>query len=335
MSVPGAGDPPSAQWARAGERGSKFALRFLLLCVRTVGHAPLVVVLAPIAVYFVLFSRAARDSSKDFLRRIRRARGEGGEPGLRDVYRHIYGFAAAILDRFALWGGAFDEFEINLHGREAMEPLIEHRTGAVLVGAHIGSFDVLRVIAREADIPVNVIMYSVNAERINAAFKELDPESRVRIIDLDPNSTKAAFEVRKCIERGEFVAVLADRVLPRARSRVAHAMFLGQRAAFPQGPFVLASVLRVPVILTIALRTGAWTYDAYLERISPGDGIGRRNRGNEIQRQVELYAARLEHYCLMAPEQWFNFYDFWADPGDRPHAGVDALLVESDDDSST
>jgi predicted LPLAT superfamily acyltransferase len=333
MTVPGSGDPP-AQWARAGERGSRFALRFLLLCMRTFGHAPLVVVLAPIAIYFVFFSRAARDSSKDFLRRIRRSRGQGGEPGLRDVYRHIYSFAAAILDRFALWGGALDEFEITLHGRAAMEPLVEQRTGALLVGAHIGSFDVLRVIAREADIPVNVIMYSVNAERINAAFKELDPESRVRIIDLDPNSTKAAFEVRQCIERGEFVAVLADRVLPRARSRVAHAMFLGQRAPFPQGPFLLAAVLRVPVILTIALRKGPWAYDAYLELISPGGAIGRRSRASEIQRQVDLYASRLEHYCLMAPDQWFNFYDFWADVGDCSQTRVDGLAAEKYDDSS-
>ena len=307
MTAQGSVDPPNAQWASAGERGSKSALRFLLACVRTIGHGPLVVVLAPIAIYFVFFSRTARNSSKDYLRRIRRLRGEDGEPGLRDVYRHIYAFSAAILDRFALWGGAIDDFDITLHGREVMAPLVERHTGALLVGAHIGSFDVLRVIARDADIPVNVIMYSVNAERINAAFEELDPDSKVRIIDLDPNSTKASFAVRQCIERGEFVAVLADRLLPRARSRVAHAMFLGDLAAFPQGPFMLASVLRVPVILTIALRRGPWAYDAYLERPSRGTD---RPRGR-VQKQIEHFAARLEHYCLMAPEQWFNFYDFW------------------------
>lgn len=312
MTAQGPIDPPNTQWASAGERGSKLALRFLLACVRTIGHGPLVVVLAPIAIYFVFFSRKARRSSKDYLRRIRRMRGEAGEPGLRDVYRHIYSFSAAILDRFALWGGAIDDFDITLHGRDVMAPLVERHTGALLVGAHIGSFDVLRVIAREADIPVNVIMYSVNAERINAAFEELDPGAKVRVIDLDAGSTKAAFAVRQCIERGEFVAVLADRVLPRARSRVAHASFLGGPAAFPQGPFMLASVLRVPVILTIALRRGAWSYDAYLELISPGGAVGRGSRSSEIQKQIEHYAARLEHYCLMAPDQWFNFYDFWA-----------------------
>ncbi len=322
MMKPGSEDPPSAQWASASERGSNFALRFLLTCVRTIGHAPLVVVLAPIAAYFLLFSRAARLSSKDYQRRIRRMHGQSGEPGLRDVYRHIYSFAAVILDRFALWGGAIDKFDITLHGREAMEPLVEKRTGAMLVGAHVGSFDVLRVIAREADIPVNVIMYSVHAERINAAFRELDPESRVRIIDLDPNSTKAAFQVRQCIERGEFVAVLADRVLPGARSRVAYAKFLGQLAAFSQGPFMLAGVLRVPVILTIALRRGPWAYDVYLESISAGGAIGRRNRSARIQDQVERYAARLEHYCLKAPNQWFNFYDFWAE-ADHARQGDD------------
>jgi predicted LPLAT superfamily acyltransferase len=189
------------------------------------------------------------------------------------------------------------------------------------VGAHLGSFDVLRVVAREAGIPVNVIMYSAHAERINAVFQELDPESQVRIIDLDPGSTKAAFEVRQCIERGEFVAVLADRLLPRARSRFAFATLLGDRAAFPEGPFVMAAVLGVPLILTIALRTGPWAYDAYLETISPGGRIPAGHRSNEIQKQIEHYAARLEHFCLMAPLQWFNFYDFWAIPEDRKESG--------------
>ena len=23
------------------------------------------------------------------------------------------------------------------------------------------------------------------------------------------------------------------------------------------------------------------------------------------------YAGRLEHYCTVAPYQWFNFFDYW------------------------
>jgi predicted LPLAT superfamily acyltransferase len=303
---------PSAGWSSAGERGSGLALRFLVGCVRTIGPQPMVILLAPIALYFVTFAGEARRASRAYLRRIRHVRGESGEPGLLAVYRHIYNFAEAILDRLALWTSAIDGFDIEVHGREHMETAIEEHTGAILVGAHIGSFDVLRVLAREADIPINVLMYSVNAERINQTFKGLDPDSKLRIIDLERTTVNTGLEIRRCIERGEFVAVLADRVRPSARNRVGYANFLGEQAAFPQGPFLLASLLRLPVVLTIALRRGPRRYDIYLEAIADDAPIGRKERPAAIQQRIELYASRLEHYCLEAPLQWFNFYDFWA-----------------------
>jgi len=303
---------PAAGWSSAQERGSALALRFIVGCVRIIGSGPLVVLLAPIAFYFVIFARESTSASRAYLRRIRRLRSESGEPGFLAVFRHYYNFAAAILDRVALWSSAIDGFDIEIHGREHMEPAIEARSGAILVGAHIGSFDVLRVIAREADIPINVLMYSVNAERINDAFKRLDPDSTVRIIDLDQTSMNTGLEIRRCIERGEFVAVLGDRMRPGSRDRVSYASFLGESAAFPQGPFLMAHLLQMPVVLTIALRRGPRCYDIYLETIADGARISPRERPAVIQKQIELYASRLEHYCLKAPLQWFNFYDFWA-----------------------
>jgi len=313
------GSAPSAAWASARERGSAFALRFVIGCVRTIGPDPMVVLLAPIALYFVLFASEARRSSRAYLERIRQTRGESGKPSLLDVYRHIYSFSTAILDRLALWSRAIDRFQIEIHGREHMEPAIEARTGALLLGAHIGNFDMLRVIAREADIPVNVLMYSANAERINRAFEELDPDSNVRVIDLDRTSVNTGLEIRRCIERGEFVAVLGDRVPPSTGNRVSHANFLGEPAAFPQGPFLLASLLRIPLVLTIALRRGPRRYAIYLETIADGTPIAPKKRSAAIQQQIELYASRLEHYCLEAPLQWFNFYDFWAKDDDEGH----------------
>lgn len=97
------------------------------------------------------------------------------------------------------------------------------------------------------------------------------------------------------------------------KSRVAYANFLGERAGFPQGPFLLAMVLQVPVILTIGIRTGPRAYDIYLEFLADGQRVPAGRRAEVIQERVEFFAERLEHYCTMAPLQWFNFYDFWAE----------------------
>jgi predicted LPLAT superfamily acyltransferase len=34
-----------------------------------------------------------------------------------------------------------------------------------------------------------------------------------------------------------------------------------------------------------------------------------------VQEYVERFAGRLEHYCALAPFEWFNFYEFWQGEG--------------------
>ncbi len=257
---------------------------------------------------------SARRASQTYLARIDRARGgRGRRPGLRESYRHFYSFAEAILDRLDLWSGAYDRFEIVLHGREKVEQYLASGRGAFMVGAHLGSFDMLRVVAGEAGIPVNVLMFGANAERINEAFEALDPECKVRVIDIDPTSARTAFEIRRCVDRGEFVAVLADRSLPGGRHGNARANFLGEPAEFPEGPFRLSMVMQLPVVMTIALKTGPKRYDVFFEELLSGDPVPAGNREKVVQERIEKFASRLEHYCQQAPFQWFNFYDFWAE----------------------
>ena len=300
------------EWASASERGSRFVLRVLVSFIRKIGGAPLHLLLAPIAAYYTLFAASARRASQTYLARIDRARGgRGRRPGLRESYRHFYSFAGMILDRFSLWSGAYDRFDIILHGREKMERYLASGRGAFMVGAHLGNFDMLRIIAREVGIPVNVLMFAANAERINEAFGMLDPECNVRVIHVDPTSAHTAFEIRRCVNRGEFVAVLADRSFPGGRHRIARANFLGEPAAFPEGPFLVSMMMRLPLVMTIALKTGPKRYDVFLEELANGDPVPASSREKAVQERVENFAGRLEHYCQQAPFQWFNFYDFW------------------------
>ncbi|MBW2542946.1 MAG: lipid A biosynthesis acyltransferase [Deltaproteobacteria bacterium] len=312
--TPGTATPAKPEWASASERGSRFILRVVVWLIRRLGGAPLRPLLAPIAVYYTVFAHSARRASRAFLARIDRARGDAaGKPGLIRTYRHFYSFAEGILDRLSLWSGAYHKFEVVLHGRETMAKLIEDGRGAFMVGAHLGNFDMLRLIARENDIPVNVLMLASNASRINEAFEALDPECSVRVIDIGTESTNTALEIRRCVERGEFVAVLADRILPQARNRIARANFLGEPATFPEGPFLLPMVMQLPVVMTIALKTGPKRYEVFMEEIAGAEPVPAAERAKVIQERVEKFAARLEHHCVREPLQWFNFYDFWAE----------------------
>jgi predicted LPLAT superfamily acyltransferase len=313
MSRPPSSDGSAAGWDTRKERGGLAWIRFIVWGIRAIGYRGLHLAVAPTALYFTLAGGEARCASRAYLARLRAFTGDPTPPSWLDTYRHIHSFAEGILDRLSLWSGAIDEFEFMIHGREHLEKPFAEGRGAFLVGAHIGSFDMLRGIALDNKIPVNVIMHSANAERINRAFERLAPDANIRVITADPHSPRIGFEVNSCLSRGEFVATLADRVPTRAEARVRSANFLGHRASFPEGPFLLPMVLRVPLVLTIAIRTGPRRYDVYFEPIADGESVPKSQRDAALTERVELFASRLEHYCAEAPLQWFNFYDFWGE----------------------
>jgi predicted LPLAT superfamily acyltransferase len=185
--------------------------------------------------------------------------------------------------------------------------------GAILLGAHLGSFDLLRIIAENYQIAVNVLLYRRNAERINALFDSLSPQSRVRIIELDPASLRAAFAIRACLERGELVAILADRLRPGEPGRAAEVGFLGRPARFPLAPFLLPPLLGCPAFLALCLRTGPRRYRTLLRPLAAPRRVPRREREKVARELLERYVQLLESTCQELPLQWFNFYDFWGD----------------------
>jgi len=95
--------------------------------------------------------------------------------------------------------------------------------------------------------------------------------------------------------------------------RVAWAGFLGRPAPFPVGPFILASLLQCPAFLLFSRRTANGA-DLTFEPFRDSIVLPRKNRARLLDELAADYAARLEHHCLQAPLQWFNFYDFWALP---------------------
>ena len=112
------------------------------------------------------------------------------------------------------------------------------------------------------------------------------------------------------VERGEFVVIAGDRVPVSDNPRVALAPFLGQTAAFPVGPYVMASVLGCPLYTMFATREGD-SYGLHFERLREQVALPRKGREAALAELAGEYAARLEHHARRAPLDWFNFYDFW------------------------
>lgn len=289
-------------WLDVGEVGSVIGIRIVLMLATAFGRWPVRALLRLITLYYALTHAMARKASRDYLRRI-------GQPtGFAAVYRHLFTFAQVAADRLFLVAGKHDAFEVHTNGHEHLSALARQRRGALLLGAHLGSFEAMHARGEHERLVINVVGYFRNAQMFNRVLQDLGSDVHARL--LEPGSgIDFALKLRECVERGEFVAILADRAIDEKTVEVD---FLGGRARFPAGPFVLASVLHCPVLLTFGLHHAPNRYELYCEPFAERVSLPRGSREQALHDYVQRFAKRLEHYCRLAPDNWFNFYDFWS-----------------------
>ncbi|MBX3469483.1 MAG: lipid A biosynthesis acyltransferase [Planctomycetes bacterium] len=295
----------SAAWLSVPEKGTLLGMRVLIALCGLAGRRATRLVLRLVVLYYVVVHADVRRASRRWLRRV-----HGRAGGLGPVYRHVLRFAQVALDRVFLLTGRTDLFTFTHVGREHLAALRARGQGALLVGAHLGSFEAMRVLARDNGFRVHVLAHEANARLVNALLRRLDPSGAVTLIEVGPDAAPAVFQVQELIERGELVALLGDRT--GLSSRAAVVDFMGAPAALPTGPFALAAALGCPVHLTFALYRDPDRYELICEPFAERLDLPRQGRDEALREVVARFAARLEHHARRAPDNWFNFYDFWA-----------------------
>jgi predicted LPLAT superfamily acyltransferase len=303
---------PARGWRQVRELGTDWGLylaaRFALWAGRRRAH----VVLRLLALHYFLFHAAIRRRSRVFLQAV------GADAGTRAVYRHLLRFAECSLDRFFFLRGETADLDLGHHGHEHVMELARQKRGAILLGAHLGSFESLRCLGQTNALPLNIVADVRNAVRFQRALARLVPSAKLQFIDAGGSAAQFALDVRSAVERGELVAILADRI---SGPRTVVAPFLGRQAYFPAGPFLVAAVLGCPVYLAFGLYFAPRRYELYCEPLAQALVLPRKTRDEALADIVATYAARLEYYCRLAPDNWFNFFDFFKPPSPDEPAG--------------
>lgn len=292
------------RWAALPERGTPGALRVILWFAARAGRTAMRLLLYPIAAYFVATAHPARLASFDYLRRIR-----GRAPHWWNVFGHFYCFATTILDRVYLLRGDFSRFSITIHGRDLLYRQLKTGKGCVLLGSHLGSFEVLRSLGvSQQHFPIKVLMDIDHNQNLTRFLDALNPEVARTVIA--PDQPDTLLRVKESLDAGFVVGMLGDRAT--ANEKTTQCQFLGAPATFPAGPILLPAMTHCPVILFFGLYRGGNRYEIFFEHFADEIVLDRDRRSAEIQKWMQLYADRLEHYTRSAPHNWFNFYPFWS-----------------------
>lgn len=295
----------SAGWTEQRERGNLFALRLILWIALRMGRPAARAILYPIVLYFLVKAAPQRRASRAFL-----TRALGRPAGLRDVARHIHCFSATILDRVFLLAGRQDALSVTVHNDRLVADRVAAGTGFLLLGSHLGSFEIMRALAVERQgIPLRVLMDSKHNRALTDLLDRLNPAVAATVLPLAGPATLLA--VKEILDSGGVVGLLGDRYAPGETTAACD--FFGSPALFPVGPLTLAAASGVPVVLLFGLYRGGNRYDVYFEDLAQRVPLDRSDRAREVRDWVQRYAERLEHYTRQAPYNWFNFYDFWGD----------------------
>jgi len=271
------------------------------------------------AFYFVILKKK-RQISMNFLKRCR------GKASLLDSYKHFLSYSLSLLEKFYCWSGKtlISQIEMQHDDIEELCLRLEDGEGCLMIFSHLGNMEYLwsstaynRTHIKRYFEFYPIADISVTPKR-NDILAKNSPNFFNRVIDANSMGPEIVAFLSEKLAAGNVAAIAGDRISANTRNRSIPVQFLGEQAYFPMGAFALASALKVPVYFVFALRNKNIGFSSvYKIHVHKTSNIMHGNyleRKRQIPNLAEEFVRHLESYCLKYPEQWYNFYDFWAKP---------------------
>ncbi|MEM7258892.1 MAG: hypothetical protein AAF404_16065, partial [Pseudomonadota bacterium] len=256
-----------AHWSEQRDRGNLFWISALSWIAIHLGRGFLRIICIPVALFFLLTASAPRTASRDYLAKVLTDR-----PTLWHVFRHFYTFALVSADRLLFLSGNADRFELRMTGQEIVRQQAIDKRGCLMLVSHLGSFEAMRIPAfDEIALTVRILIDKSHNPAAMQVIDALHPEMADAAIDAGVDSTSLVLAVGEACRAGDMVGIMADRA--GRDERLESVEFLGEAAEFPSAPWVMALVLKAPVILCFAAYAGRNCYDIRFSQVYDGSPV--------------------------------------------------------------
>jgi len=295
----------SEDWSERPEIASPRVTAAAIALLRRIGRPAARTLIVLLSLFVFLRRGPERRASRAYL-----GRAFGRPAHWWEVLRHMHTYTLTLLDRVFLLAESFRRFDVRIDGLEHLHAAMDQGRGVLLLGAHVGSFDILRALGEQRpDVRVCVVMDRQQTPGLTATLQALNPSLAANIIDAGADPAALALAMHDAARSGALIGLLGDRARPG--EALHEAEFFGAPAGFPVAPYLIASLLQVPVVLCVGLYRGGNRYDLYFEPFADEVRLARATRSAQLGAWAQRFAARLEHHTRTAPYNWFNFYDFW------------------------
>ncbi|WP_236939864.1 acyltransferase [Francisella uliginis] len=300
-------------WTKIKEAGGLFGLRTTLILFHIFGRRLTYLIMSVVMIYYFLFYKSARSYSFKYIQHLNKNI-KSSKLWLYS-FKHFLAFGEMIIDKIAVWSNKITINNVNFteETREVMSQAIKSKKGGVIFTAHLGNLDVARSLADfDSDMKINALVFSKQAPTFNKLLTKINPKYSINMICIQEVTPNLAIELYQRIADGEFVVIAADRTSVTKPERNLSLSFLDDTAFFPQGAFILASILKCPTYFMLCPKIDRNNFDFIFKEFEQ-DGIvlNRKTKQKDLEKYAQKYANMLELYCKKYPKQWFNFFDFW------------------------
>lgn len=305
----------SAPWhAQREQSAGRGRMWFMWAVYARCGKTALKLVTVPVIAFIYPFAGPARRALRTYYAVLAAFRGRKDVPpvGAWTLYRHLLGFAWSLADKTDACTLRKDLPQMSVRddaGGRAFRDLVAARKGAFLVSTHLGTVEVLPALASahqgigEKAPHVHAFQQMGHDAVFTRMFMRHFDATHVTLHAVEEIGVETAVRMQEAVGRGELVLMAGDRVGARSGKTFDHA-FLGRPCRWPKGVFVFAKLMACPVFFVTCVRTGWNAYECHFHRYT--------GPASSPARMLDEYTAFLEAETLAHPEQWYQFYDFFA-----------------------
>lgn len=293
------------QWS-GKTKGNLSGYKIFVFVIKRIGVRPAYFLLRFVAFYFLLFSR--QKSLKYYFTQIHKQK---KCKALLSIYKNYFMLGQVLIDKIAFMSGEKDTFNFIYEGEENLHQIVENQTGGVLIGAHMGNWEIAGQLFSRINKKVNIVMLEAEHITIKRYLEGVLKEKKLNIIAIK-NDFSHLKKIQKAIENKELIAIHSDRFLQNSATTKVDLM--GKKAKLPTGPIYLAAKNKIPISFVYTMKDTKKKYHFYATPAKIFNyPANLKTRKNDLQKMVQEYADNLTEMIKKYPYQWFNYHPFWED----------------------
>ncbi|MEG2318519.1 MAG: acyltransferase [Rikenellaceae bacterium] len=274
--------------------GQRLGYRFFKFLICKIGIRAAYLFLSMVVVYFIPFAPKATKAIWHYNRDILNY---GILKSIIKLYCHYYIFGQTIIDKIAVANGLSYKYKFTFENYDQFLSLLDN-SSIVMIGGHVGCWEIGSSFFGDYASKLNVVMFDGEYQKIKKSIQSIGIP--YKIIPVNEGGIESLLKIKYAIDAGEYVCFQGDRYTKD--SPTSEVQFMGKTALFPQGPFLLASKLKTPIVFYFAMKEKGMRYSFNFTLIEAGLDQ------DEI---LSLYIKSFESIVKKHPQQWFNFYDVW------------------------